>query len=310
MENAVYKPRRDLLKSEYDRYVASPASNTLAFDLLPDAMELSYFLPFRDIIKAPEGTEMGVKPFESAFAQLPAFVEEWRMQLEGQLAELVEVPSRLCSQDSSGGRCGASSSATRTESSKTPADKLRLACAVFKHDGFIAFYPEILFLVFPATKPIRDEGNLEETVSTRDRFGIEFLEEAPCIVHACGLDPNVATTEDLDRRNARLKCLTCKDSWVRNWRNAVSLLSSVTCSAECGMSKRQVWHVFLMHDRRPMSSFKSPRFETISDEYIDAIQAAELSSSGPPTPYTRCLLCCPSVGDAMYHGVKWHLIER
>ena len=223
IETTVYKPRRDLLKSEYDGYVASQALNIPAMDLLPDAMELSYFPPFRDIIKAPEGTEVGVNSFESAFAQLPALVVDWRKQLDGQLVELVKIPSHLSSKDALRGRGRASSTATRIESSPTNADTLRLASVVFKKNDIAAPYPDILFLAFPERIPTRHEGKLASTVSIRDRFGIEFLEEAPYIVHACGLDPNVATAEDLDRRNARLKCLTCNDSWVMNWRNAVCL---------------------------------------------------------------------------------------
>ncbi|KAF8547776.1 hypothetical protein OG21DRAFT_1489930 [Imleria badia] len=65
LEKTVYRPRRDLLVS------------TPSFDLLPHFTNLARFTPFRDIIYAPEGTEMGAKPFESAFAQLPVLVDEW-----------------------------------------------------------------------------------------------------------------------------------------------------------------------------------------------------------------------------------------
>jgi len=233
-----------------------------------------------------------VNSFESAFAQLPALVVDWRKQLDGQLVELVKIPSHLSSKDALRGRGRASSTATRIESSPTNADTLRLASVVFKKNDIAAPYPDILFLAFPERIPTRHEGKLASTVSIRDRFGIEFLEEAPYIVHACGLDPNVATAEDLDRRNARLKCLTCNDSWVMNWRNAVR-------------------HVFRRYHMKQMASSKLPRFELVSDEYIDAIQAAELSSRGGPAPYRRCLLCCPSVGDAMfYHCIELHLTRR
>ena len=225
MDYTVYGPRRNLLKSEYEVYVALQALTIPALDLLPDVMELSYFPLFRDIIKAPEGTEVGASSFDHAFAQLPALVEEWRKQLDDQLAELVKIPCHLSSKDASRGRGRASSSATHTEPSLRSADKLRLASAVFKKDDIAAPYPDILFLAFPELNPTCHEGNLEGTVSIRGRFGIEFLEEVPYIVHACGLDPNVATAEDLDRRNARLKCLTCSDPWipVMDWRSAVGL---------------------------------------------------------------------------------------
>ena len=43
MDYTVYGPRRNLLKSEYEVYVALQALTIPALDLLPDVMELSYF---------------------------------------------------------------------------------------------------------------------------------------------------------------------------------------------------------------------------------------------------------------------------
>jgi hypothetical protein len=69
-----------------------------------------------------------------------------------------------------------------------------------------------------------DEGDHERPGFISHQFGITYVEEAPYIAHVCGLDPNVVTAEDMDRRNARLKCLSrpCSNftsSW--SWRNAV-----------------------------------------------------------------------------------------
>ena len=53
------------------------------------------------------------------------------------------------------------------------------------------------------------------------------------------------------------------------------------------------------------------RPEVVSDEHVAAIQAAELSFQGelPLSPdISRCLICLPCVGDAMYHhGTTLHL---
>lgn len=53
----------------------------------------------------------------------------------------------------------------------------------------------------------------------------------------------------------------------------------------------------------------SARWEIISDEYMDAIQAVELSIKKELHPvHMRCLLCRPCVGDAKSHdGIIYHL---
>ena len=222
----VYPSRRLSLESEYDIYVRHRLIDTPIFGLLPHVVDLARFPRFRDIIKAPEESPMGEKPFASAFAQLPALVEEWRKQLDAELAELVRIP-RLSSQGTSSRRVVASKRTESAESRGTDLDKLHLACAVFSTaDGSLFMHPEV-FLA-SALNQYHPGPKLDDDVPTSagpilDRFIIRFLEEAPYIVHACGLDPGVATMDDMDRRNARLRCLACdeRDTIVMNWRNAV-----------------------------------------------------------------------------------------
>ncbi|KAI9570858.1 hypothetical protein HD554DRAFT_2079531 [Boletus coccyginus] len=71
--------------------------------------------------------------------------------------------------------------------------------------------------------PIFGDEPWDREMPIQDRFKVKYLKAAPYIVHACGLDPNVATVEDMDRRNARLKCLPCNDSYIRNWKGSVRL---------------------------------------------------------------------------------------
>ncbi|KAF8547777.1 hypothetical protein OG21DRAFT_848516 [Imleria badia] len=289
LEKTVYQPRRDLLDLEYATYVASPAQGTRAFDILPHVTDIARFPPFRDVIYAPEGAEMGAKPFDSAFAQLPVLVDEWKKQLDDDFAKLVKIPARLSFKHASGGRGVASSSAARMESTQAPTDKLRLACAVFV-DNTVACYPELLSCL-----PVSDSIDYSEpNLSILDRFNVKFLEEAPYIVHACGLDPHVATAEDMDRRNARLKCLSCNDSRIMPWRDA--LLHARWCSPP-----------------EQTTRSKSPRcqWQIISDEHMDAIQTAELSLSEKPRirSLERCLLCRPCVGEATYRdGFTSHFV--
>lgn len=220
LDSTVYRPRRNKLLNEYPKYAKSPSPSTPTFEFLPHATDLVRFPPFRDVIRAPDGTQMSDKPFESAFSQLPMLVDQWRKGFDAQLAELVEIPSHLSLQTASCGRIATSNETTRIESANTPTDKLHLACAVFATYS-ITLYPEVL-------SAMQYRGKSHEYISEcaspiQSRFAIRHLEDAPYIVHACGLNPNVATVEDMDHRNARLKCLSCKPPHIRSWRNAVRL---------------------------------------------------------------------------------------
>ncbi|KAI9454590.1 hypothetical protein HD554DRAFT_2042983 [Boletus coccyginus] len=293
IDKTVYQPRRNLLVTEYNTYVTSPSPNTPSFDLLPHVIELGCFPPFRDIIKAPEGTEMGEKPFESAFAQLPVFVDEWRKQLDAKLAELVKIPSQLSSKAPCG-RAVSSSSEGSMDSFEAPTNKLHLACAVFKIYGTVAWYPDVLFGM---AHPLFGGEPWDREMPVQDRFKVKWLEDAPNIVRACGLDPNVATVEDMDRRNARLTCLSCNDSCIRNWKG--SLYHSTSYS-----------HI------EKTSCPKSPHWQVVNNEYIEAIQPELSVFKEPPLQSSRCLLCRPRVGDAqsqditMRHLVRCHSMQR
>ena len=75
LEIVVYQRRLPLL-TEYENYATHPSPDTRAFHLLPHVADIVHFPLFRDIIRAPECAQMDFKPFESAFAQLPALAEE------------------------------------------------------------------------------------------------------------------------------------------------------------------------------------------------------------------------------------------
>jgi len=284
LDGVVYQCRRDSLASEYRNYVTHPSPNIPAFDLFPHAADVACFPPFKNVIKAPEGTQMNDKPFESALAQLPELVGEWRKKLDAEVAELVKIPSHLSLESTSEGRVVAPSSTTGLESSQAATDKLHLACALFSHGSSGPFtHPEV-FLVSMGNYwyPRRDKLDLERTGSIFDRYGIKYIAEAPYVIQACGLDPNVATADDMDRRNARLKCLSCQDLRVKRWRDAV-------------------WHAhWRVHS-------ELPRWQVISDEHVPAIQAAEPSPQPIPDMF-RCLICLPCVGSTIsQYGVTSHL---
>ena len=228
LEQVVYSPRQHSLVTEYANYVKCP-SLKLTFDLLPHADDVAHFPPFRDIIQAPEGTQMSDKPFESAFAQLPDLVEEWRNKLDAKVAELVKIPSHLSSKGTFDGRVVASGSTNGSGSSQTGTDKLRLACALFcGRIGGLFTHPEVFATsVCDSMYPrhvLPEHDSEARTGSISNLYGIQYVVEAPYVIRASGLDPNVATAVDIDSQNDRLMCLSCKYLGFKRWRDAVCLI--------------------------------------------------------------------------------------
>ena len=224
LKEEVYQSRRHSLVSAYNKYVAHPSPDAPTFDLLPDVANLASFLPLKEMIKAPEEIRITDESFASAFAQLPLLVSEWKKKLDAKLAELVKIPLHLTSANATGCRALALSSMTRAESLNTDLDKLHIACALFRTtDAGVFTHLEVFSVAkFNYYYPDFCKDDSERSGSISDDFGIQFLEEAPYIVHACGLDPNMATVDDMDHRNARLKCLSCEGrTLTMNWRHAV-----------------------------------------------------------------------------------------
>ncbi|KAF9234861.1 hypothetical protein BU15DRAFT_78623 [Melanogaster broomeanus] len=89
LEEAVYNPRRKILVELYDTYARQPAPPGAIVDLLPDVVDVAHFAAFDAIIKLPEGTEVNAETFKPAFEQMPTLVQEWRADVDAQLAALV-----------------------------------------------------------------------------------------------------------------------------------------------------------------------------------------------------------------------------
>lgn len=142
-----------------------------------------FSLPFRDVIEAPEETETSDKPFTPAFAQLPVLADEWRMEFDAELAEVVVNIPRLSLDGASGSPVAAPSTTTCAEVFQAASDTLCLARALFHLDGTSVFtHPEI-----PSTSmlhyycPTRNKSASNRAGSIKDRFGILFFKDAPYI---------------------------------------------------------------------------------------------------------------------------------
>lgn len=217
LEENVYRPRRYLLASKYADFVVHPSTDTSVFDLLPHVADVACFSPFKDVIEAPQDSDANDKPFESAFAQLPELVDKWRKTLDAEVDELIKIPSHLSSESVS--PATTSSSTTNSEASQAATGKLRLACALF-HSGTRGLFthPEVFSTSMCNHRYPKDE---RPSGSISDQYGVKYIEEAPYVIRACGLDPSTATAADMDRREALLQCLSCEGSHVWRWRDAV-----------------------------------------------------------------------------------------
>lgn len=216
----VYGPRRAALMPAYKTYVIHPSPNPPTLGRLPHVSDFARFPPFRDIIKAPEEIRVDDNSFAPAFAQLPVLVVEWEKKLDAELAELVKIPVRFYSKIAPSSRTVASGSTTRALNASSI--KLHLACAVFRtaYAGVFNHLEVLSASMLDRKFEYSHDDDVERSIS--DRYGVQFLDEAPYIIHACGLDPRAATADDMDHRDARLKCLCCEGrTLIMNWRHAV-----------------------------------------------------------------------------------------
>ncbi|KAF9234867.1 hypothetical protein BU15DRAFT_52049, partial [Melanogaster broomeanus] len=226
LEEAVYNPRRKLLVELYDAYIRQPAPSGAAVDLLPDIVDLAHLPTFDTIIKLPEGTDVNAETFKPAFDQIPTLVQEWRASVDAQLAALVVIPS------------DPTTSGVATEDAGDqklkPAERLRLASALFRVDGGLqSLMMSTDFLNLPTFNNCYSDSVASREISGRpwsliSRYGnsplVDFFTGAAPVVRACGMDPQTATVEDMDQRNARLTCNHCiaKFPQIHTWRSAVS----------------------------------------------------------------------------------------
>jgi hypothetical protein len=205
LEEAVYKPRRKLLVDLYYAYVRQPAPEGAAIELLPSITDLDYLPDFDTIIKLPEGTDVNGETFKPTVERLPALVQEWRAGVDAQFAALVVIPPELSTD-------GVSADQVADQKSML-AERLRLTSAVFNvpSSGVLWMFPDFLAPSMFHTRYYSSRAGqvCHHPWSLTNGHGkavIELLKEAACVVHACGLDPHIATVQDIDKRNA---CLTC-----------------------------------------------------------------------------------------------------
>jgi hypothetical protein len=221
----VYDPRRRLLLKAYDAYVKTPSfpGASMDVDILPHVADVAQFPPFNSIIMSPEGTTVTIESFQAAFEHLSSLAQKWAEDTKAQLSSLVVIPAELMDMTS--------------PPFEEPADRLKLASAVFMSRHGLVIYPEFLFEIFYISNfDIRWSSVFRaKPWSLIGDHGLQVVYQffpAACVVHACGLNPQTATRSDMDRRNARLICNHCDDPnpIVYTWKTAVSTLRRLSSS--------------------------------------------------------------------------------
>ncbi|KAF9234854.1 hypothetical protein BU15DRAFT_52058 [Melanogaster broomeanus] len=226
LETEVYNPRRKILVELYDAYVRQPAPPGATVDLLPDVVDVAHFAAFDAIIKLPEGTEVNAETFKPAFEQIPTLAQEWRAGVDAQLAALVVVPG----DSSTSGVAEDDFSIGKLE----PAERLKLASAVFKdlwHHDLVVSIDLLDWWVFNRcySDSVASRVMPGRPWSLMDARGeyplVQLFTGAAHVIRACGMDPQTATVEDMDKRDIRLRCNYCPYTTTKmSWRTAVSLL--------------------------------------------------------------------------------------
>ncbi|KAF8841801.1 hypothetical protein BDN67DRAFT_966699 [Paxillus ammoniavirescens] len=287
METEVYPPRRNLLTILYYDYVENPAPTGAVVDLLPSLDDVAKFVPFDTIIKLPENVKVDNATFKPAFDQLPTLAGEWKARIEAQLASFVNIPANLLAAEAP--------TDGHEQERESSVERLKLASAVFEvksglSRGELLAYPDIL------AHPVFDNllpGPMFYTKAMRvwslfDSHGtsvVELFGGASHVVRLCGLDPQTATVDDMDRRNPRLICRQCnhgsKTLGVYTWKNAIRHIK---------------WHL----DRIPYDpTEEEQRWELLADTLVPMVEALEEPTVFVPRGCNSevcCALCQRYVG--------------
>ncbi|KAF8557099.1 hypothetical protein OG21DRAFT_402274 [Imleria badia] len=298
------------LEAEYDEWVQCPPSSTSTFDILPHVADVAAFGPFDTIIKIPEKIKADEKIFTSTLLELPAWIQEWRRRVDAEIGaictnfhcDLSEL-SRISMKTNGSSTHHSGLSKLYSETDRYSLASILFCSSMTPAPRILCSYTELLILpIFqshkPPTHPDAFNPHSSYPWSTLDEHGepvVSLCREAAYVVRACGLDPAVATVDDMEYRNARLICVMCDNGnarLVRSWTSAI-------CH---GLSHRKV----------PYNSY-IPRWRLVSDEYIDLIDSVESQAGleAPKENYFRCLLCRPRVGDVWSrHEVLKHLASH
>jgi hypothetical protein len=212
MDTFVYPTRRNILKMAHQQYILGISSQSGPTEPMPGWRFLASLKVFDDIIKAPPETPFKDDMFSPAFAKLPEILPPLCMKVELKLSALCMLPA---------------SPKVTSGDHDFVLRRLRLASSVFLCGSNLMAYPEISHLVFSGVgvlTALEDDFVLEmDSWDMGSRLRISRYQVAAEIVSLCGLDPTIATPDDMEAKNVLIRCSQCnpKTTHARTWRFAV-----------------------------------------------------------------------------------------
>lgn len=291
IEAKVYGPRRQILMDEYKKYLQRSPPRDAAFDMMPHAVDVAEFDPFRVLIMSPESATITATSFISAFQQFPDFISSWRAKIDHEFLDLIRCPE---SKGDSG--------------KQEDADCLRLATAVFVvesgSDRRLLMYPEVLSwpgFFAPASATLDDEVYLLQVKqfgcrmwsAVRHLPRISIFEGTAAVVQAASLDPKTARREDMDGLDARFACGKCSTP---------------------GRKVVMTWDMAVMHSYRLHRDLQPEEIQwtMIEDDELENVKDYEKEAKYPvkADAIVYCALCQHHVRDAMsLTFIQNHLAE-
>ncbi|KAG0709145.1 hypothetical protein DFH29DRAFT_886676 [Suillus ampliporus] len=280
IEDEVYGDRRRILIDEYKKYLQQPPPSGAAFDVMPHAVDVAEFDPFRDLIMSPESATITAASFLSAFQQLPNLVSSWRTKIDQEFLNLIRFEEN---HGDSGKQKGS--------------DWLQLATAVFVvesgSDSRLLMYPDVLSWpgFFYASFILSNDELFRLRAkqfgccrwsTSRHLSPISVFEGAAAVVQAASLDPKTTRREDMDRLDARFAC------------------------GECSTPDRKVvmtWEMAVMHSYRLHrdQQHEEIKWTLIEGDELTNVKNYEQAAKPPvkPDAIAYCALCQHHVRDTL-----------
>ncbi|KAG9025285.1 hypothetical protein FS837_005028, partial [Tulasnella sp. UAMH 9824] len=245
--------RRNVAKARFAKFKKTYDSSP---DMFMPTESAFMDLPAIKSVVQSEGYDVSPSLFDDVFEQLPAFINKWRSERRVDLARIL-LQSRYTPGDAKPDPIAAEKEGI-----------LLLATSLFS--SCTKWYPNVLLEhgiywmdnmhehFWDANRrhpPFKKSTLVSEQRCIRAIP--EFSEKAKQLVQAVGLNPNTATSLDMDALDARFWCKDCSvvknesEAVARNWRNCVMHLAFHALSSWKG------WEVLADEDRATIAAMEN-----------------------------------------------------
>jgi len=199
-------------------------------DIIPGPADICEMDEFKAVIKdTPDDVEVSQDAFEHAMGRLPQLITEWRSAKDAELVRIMKASTAL-----------APSEPQLTSQPGSDRMQLERATTLFecKQCGTTVSYPRILMHHCTHSyswhnhdvddpRSILWEILLDVPWNLGGKVGVKVQGKviASQIVQSCGLDPDTASSQEMDELDARFECVKCfsdkSGRYIMGWRMAV-----------------------------------------------------------------------------------------